>query len=502
MPGCRVVVPVAASFALLAASAFAQTPAAGGAPRYHDVKRLGGATSFYVRRPLTDAASLQRMVNARGIDRDIRRVLTLARVPELSDPVLATLRNVSSTRNVGACADARPADGEVVECSFPVGGTMDWMAYRPVGGAPRVMQLFRWAGTSAFDAFLFRVTANGKTYTFVVPKPCGNMGVVPTPADLRVTKTPDGGTFAAGAPITFTIAVTNPAPNGAEPANNVRVTDTLPSAGGLAWATATSTRGTCTLSGDNNRTLDCNVGTLQAQESATVTVVSAASTAFTACQAQRNPSARATADGTQPAEDSGSVNCVPAQIAMAKTPKSGTFTMGSAASFSIVVRNPAASGASPATTVVVTDTLPTSGGLEWATATSTVGACTLSGAGNSALRCAVGSLAAGQESRITVTSRPATFLACQEQRNAGARVTADGNLSATDTGSLSCARPELDVQKSPDAGTFQQGGQATFTVVVRNKAASGASRASVSRTFNALLAPEAALLRTTTVNVA
>lgn len=481
MSASRVVLPAAAACLLLASSAFAQSPTQPAAVKYHDAKRLGGATSFLARRPLTDAASLRRMVTP-GMTNDIRRVLREAGVPELHDSVMTALRGATSTRNVGSCTEAKPANGEVVECSFPVGATMDWMAYRPgvANGntAPHALKNFRWAGAAPFEAFLFRVTNNGKTYTFVVPKPCGNIGVMPTPPDLAVTKTPDGGTFAAGGPVTFTIAVSNAAPNGAQPANNVRVTDTLPAAGGLAWASATSTRGTCNLSGDGNRSLDCAIGTLQAQESATITVTSAASTAYTACQAQQNPSARATADGTQPAEDSGSVNCVPARLELTKGPKSGTFTIGSAASFSLVVKNSAAAGASSATNVVVTDTLPNNGGLEWATATSTAGTCTLSGNGNSALRCAVGTLAPGQEARITITSRPASYAACQAQNNPGARAVADGNLSATDTGSLNCVRPELDVQKSPDGGTFRQGEQVKFTVVVSNKAAAGASSAS------------------------
>ena len=66
-------------------------------------------------------------------------------------------------------------------------------------------------------------------------------------------------------------------------------------------------------------------------------------------------------------------------------------------------------------------------------------------------RCTVGTLAPGQEARITITSRPASYAACQAQNNPGARAVADGNLSATDTGAPNCVRPELDVQKTPMA---------------------------------------------------
>ncbi len=80
----RVVAPLAAVASLLfSASAFAQSPAPAPAPiKYHEAKRLGGATSFLARRPLTDAASLKRMVTP-GMASDIRRVLREAELQDI-----------------------------------------------------------------------------------------------------------------------------------------------------------------------------------------------------------------------------------------------------------------------------------------------------------------------------------------------------------------------------------------------------------------------------------
>ncbi len=47
-------------------------------PVYHDSKQLGGETSFYLQRPLTDASSLRQMADTRGMENDIRRVLRSA----------------------------------------------------------------------------------------------------------------------------------------------------------------------------------------------------------------------------------------------------------------------------------------------------------------------------------------------------------------------------------------------------------------------------------------
>ena len=110
-------------------------------------------------------------------------------------------------------------------------------------GAARAEE-FPLAGAQPLTRSCSASPTTARPYTFVVPKPCGNIGIMPTPPDPAITKTPDGGTFTAGSPVTFTIAVTNAAPNGAQPANNVRVVDTA-GCWRFAWATATSTRGTC-----------------------------------------------------------------------------------------------------------------------------------------------------------------------------------------------------------------------------------------------------------------
>jgi uncharacterized repeat protein (TIGR01451 family) len=305
-----------------------------------------------------------------------------------------------------------------------------------------------------------------------------------TPASLpqlAVVKTPKNGTFAQGAQASFMIVVSNPAPAGSQPATNVQLTDILPGNGGLVWEGVTTTQGACTSPIAGN-ILSCNLGAITAGGSATVTVLSTATTPPAACTSQSNPVALATADGGLRAQDSGSLTCTPPppQLAVVKTPKNGTFTQGSQVSFTIVVSNPAPAGAQSATNVQLTDTLPTNGGLSWMSAATTQGSCTLSGPNNSNLNCSLGTIVPQGSLTATVTSiNPTPLAACQSQANPAALATADGGLKAQDSGSLNCTPPppQLAVVKTPKNGTFTQGSQVSFTIVVSNPAPAGAQPA-------------------------
>ena len=126
---------------------------------------------------------------------------------------------------------------------------------------------------------------------------------------LAVVKTPKGGTFTMGAQVSYTIVVSNPAPAGSSDATNVTLVDTLPTNGGLTWASASATQGSCSINGGN--LLTCTLGSIPAQGIVVVTVTSPNTTPNTACQSQPNPLALATADGGLTAQDSGSLTCTP-----------------------------------------------------------------------------------------------------------------------------------------------------------------------------------------------
>ena len=162
---------------------------------YRNARRLGGTTSFH-RPPLTNIASLKRLMATRGVPADIRKVLADSGIPELGDAVIAQLSNPTAANFVGSCTDAAPAEGVLVECDFQIGDTLEWMAYRPNAPrgdrTPERILRFRWAGSRPFRSYLFRIIRDNRTYTFVLPKPCSNLSLksVVTPPAPPVVATP------------------------------------------------------------------------------------------------------------------------------------------------------------------------------------------------------------------------------------------------------------------------------------------------------------------------
>jgi hypothetical protein len=169
---------VAVAFVLVTAS----MAAAQGADGYRNARRLGGSTSFY-KPPLTTPASLKKMATNKRVAADINTVLEKGGIASVADKVVAALTNPTEVVKGASCAEAAPVDGTVVECDFQPGATLQWMAFRPrVKGKPvaSLLENVRWSGKKPFKAFLFRVTTDDKVYTFVVPKPCGNISLAST----------------------------------------------------------------------------------------------------------------------------------------------------------------------------------------------------------------------------------------------------------------------------------------------------------------------------------
>jgi hypothetical protein len=69
------------------------------------------------------------------------------------------------------------ATGYVSDTTVAPGTHMDWMALKRAGRGS-VLHNVRWTGAQAFDAFQFSVDYAGYSYTFVVPKICGNFALL------------------------------------------------------------------------------------------------------------------------------------------------------------------------------------------------------------------------------------------------------------------------------------------------------------------------------------
>ena len=162
---------------------------------------------------------------------------------------------------------------------------------------------------------------------------------------------------------------------------------------------------------------------------------------------------------------------IPADVQIVKTPNNGTESAGSPISFTLSWTN---EGEGSATGVVVSDTLPTDGGLNWSISgsTGTGSTCTLSAA--DVLTCNVGTIAgnpnfpnpAPVNGTVTLTSAT-TSASCAEINNTG-RITSGNDGTDTDPGQVTVLCPDVKVEKTPDGGTVQAGATATFTIVVTN----------------------------------
>lgn len=142
----------------------------------HDVRRLGGSTALAGAR-VTSAAALRRLSTDPALARRVRGAFDEAGMPDLADNVLSTLSSTQATYTGAACVDATPQPGSVVECDVRPGQTLQWMAFRR-GSQTTVLRNVRWAGRAPFRAYLFNVSEDGRTHTFVVPIDCGNVSLL------------------------------------------------------------------------------------------------------------------------------------------------------------------------------------------------------------------------------------------------------------------------------------------------------------------------------------
>ncbi len=154
-----------------------------------DVRRLGGSTRFY-RGSLATAAGLRRMSSEPETVESMRRMLADAGIPGLSDALLTSLSSVEANYVGVPCLEARPEAGTVVECDVRPGESLEWMVFRPGGGSPTVVRNVRWAGRQPFRAYLVRLDENDTSYTFLVPKECGNLSLLSTEAVRRAAAAP------------------------------------------------------------------------------------------------------------------------------------------------------------------------------------------------------------------------------------------------------------------------------------------------------------------------
>ena len=251
-------------------------------------------------------------------------------------------------------------------------------------------------------------------------------------ADLAISKTDGSATYSPGSPVTYTIVASNAGPSGV---NGAMVADTLPAAIlGSTWTCAGAGGGTCPASGSGNIAAVVN---LPVGASVTFTLTGAVAPAASGNLVNTaTVSAPLGVTDANPANNTATDTDTPASrvtLLLTKTDGSATYTPGGTAIYTITVAN---AGPSNASSVTVTDSLPSGAvltGNATCTATGAASCGTITGTSGSSIVTATGAtIAAGAGNGLTITL-PVRFSMISTPAHLVNTVT------ATDPGSLSVA---------------------------------------------------------------
>jgi len=296
------------------------------------------------------------------------------------------------------------------------------------------------------------------------PNPLNNIATLETTvlasADLAVTKTDSPDPVYVGENLTYTVAVTN---NGPSSATGVTMTDTLPT--GVTYVSASSTKGTCSHSGDQ---ITCAIGPMAVSESATITIVVTPTTPGTITN-----TAIVSGNEHDPILSNNTVAqettvLASADLVVTKTDSPDPVYVGENLTYTVDVTN---NGPSSATGVTMTDTLPA--GVTFVSASSTKGTC---GQFGNQVSCSIGPMAVSELVTVTIIVTPTTPGTITNTAIVSG-IEHDPNLSnntATHTTTV-LASADLAVTKTDLPDPVYMGNNLTYTVAVTNNGPSTAS---------------------------
>ena len=276
-------------------------------------------------------------------------------------------------------------------------------------------------------------------------------------SDIIIDKRPDGNSVTFGQNIYFNITVTSTGPG---TATNVKVSDQLPTLGGLTWKItdgSVSPQPGSNCSVDANQLLSCSFGSLMSGQQATVRIetTNAAGVTSASCNSFPNPNGQgslfgipntafATADVNITRNDPGWWLCPKPHITLTKTPKGAKFNPGDTLTFTVVVASDGDLTSTAHNVQILNDQLPITGGLTWMidTVNTTFPGCTINAA--QVLNC-TGPLNLPQGTSATVIVKtinpggaPAGACTGNKLNNVATATSTDAG-SSTDTGDYTCS---------------------------------------------------------------
>jgi uncharacterized repeat protein (TIGR01451 family) len=290
--------------------------------------------------------------------------------------------------------------------------------------------------TAPSGSIASQVTGDSDTYD---PNPSNNATgggttvAAATSADLATTKTTAATSAPVGSTFSYTIGVTN---NGPDAAVNVVVTDVLPAS--LLFRSITQPAPfTCTTPAVGaNGTITCTAATLANGASRTFMLVVEVAQGASGSIVNNVTAGSDTADGNSGNSGVSAAGVVAgpaaADVSITKTTPTTSATTGTIVTYTITVSN---AGPSPATNVIVTDTLPA--GLQFVSATPTQGTCNAA----SPLTCNLGTI--GDDASASISLQARVIATSGSVANTASVSSTEGGGDAATTPALPVASAEV-----------------------------------------------------------
>ena len=393
--------------------------------------------------------------------------------PIANDDTITTVKNKSATRNVRA-NDSDP-DGDPLTITAVTQGSN--------GSVTTNGQTVTYTPNKGFtgsDSFTYTISDDNSTDTATV-----NVRVRQEPpmADLSIDKALTSGEFKAGQQATYTLTVTN---SGTEDATNATVNDTIPAP--LTLVSATPSQGN-PCAGDPAVT--CNLGTIPAGQSATVTIV--VNIPSSATGVVSNTASVTSPDDQVPGNNSDTeMTTIQSNVdlSISKTDGLTTVVAGTQLTYTITAAN---AGPHDPNGAMISDTIPIE-----LVSLSLVSCTPLGGA-----TCDPGMPLSGNHFNATVnipaggsvqylisgTVDPSASGTISNTASvtppAGATETNPGNESATDNDTVITKEGDLSITKTDNPDPITDAAMLTYTITVANSGPSDAVGVVVTDTFPA-----------------
>lgn len=387
----------------------------------------------------------------------------------------------------GTCTDTTSgASGRALSCTFSsvpvcVAGS---------GDCPVIEVKVRPGGNGGARSNTARVISNGTADPDHSNETATVSSQIDPRADISVTKNANPASVAAGQNLTYVVTVPNAGPSRAQ---DVVATDILPE--DVTFVSAVPSAGSCpttpgaeTTTTATNKTLTCNLGTINSGAQATITIIVRPNVGHTGHNIVNNVDVTTTTVETNTTNNHADVTAGVAEpsldLVLNKSDSVDPVAVGDDTVYTVRVNN---LGPSAAETVVITDTLPAIGlSFKLVTVDGGLGTCTAIpsvGSYGGTLSCEFDYLPAGGERSIKVTMTGEARGTVTNTAEVTSRETVAGyesNTANNEVNETTTVRTKADmevVSKTPSVTPVSLRDPFDFIVVVRNNTGVGLAEA-------------------------